>query len=67
MDHFCERCAQPLDPAKSVWLELNCITGLFSKPGTVPEEESQGGFEFGPDCAKAVLKAGGKMRRINRR
>lgn len=49
---FCERCGEPLRPESEVWLELNWRTNKFSKVGTVPEEESQGCFVFGPDCAK---------------
>lgn len=52
----CERCHKPIDKKKAVWLELNCVTGLYVKPGTIPENESQGCFAFGPDCAKAVEK-----------
>lgn len=64
LDCLCERCGKPLDRSTAVMLELNCTTGLYSKAGSVPEDESQGGFFFGPDCAAAVLKAGGKNRRI---
>lgn len=57
----CERCHRPVEKDKAVWLELNCYTGKYAEPGTIPEEESQGGFAFGPDCVKAVRKAGGNL------
>jgi hypothetical protein len=64
---FCERCLEQLNPKTAVWLELNSYTGTYSEPGSVPEEESQGCFIFGAACAKAVLKNGGKNKRIYRR
>jgi hypothetical protein len=57
----CERCGQKLHPSKAVWLERSWRTNLYSKPGTVPESESQGGFAFGPDCARMVLINGGSV------
>lgn len=55
----CLRCQKPLDHAKSTWLELSFKTGLYAE--SVPAEESQGSFEFGSACAKAILKNGGNM------
>ncbi len=55
----CERCGERLAPANAVALELNTYTGLYSEPGTVPEDESQGLFDFGAACARSVLKNGG--------
>lgn len=52
----CERCHLKVEKEKAVWFELNTATGEYCKPGTVPEDESQGCFAFGPDCAKAVRK-----------
>jgi hypothetical protein len=65
----CERCGESLAPGKEVWLELNTYTGRYHDPDKdpVPESESQGGFTFGPACAKAVLKNGGKNTRIRGR
>jgi hypothetical protein len=54
-DGHCCRCAKRLDPTTAVMLELNFRTGLWAEGGTVPEDESQGGFDFGPDCAKAIV------------
>lgn len=62
--HKCERCGQPLDESKAVWLELNIYSGKFCEVETVPADESQGCFRFGEDCAQAVRKAGGKLTRI---
>lgn len=50
----CVRCGRVLKDR--VMLELNWDTGEYSEPGTVPAEVSQGCFEFGSDCAKALLK-----------
>ena len=61
---FCTRCGETLDPRNSSYLELNQRTGLYQKPGTVPQAESQGSFPFGASCAASVLKAGGKLMRI---
>lgn len=63
-DDTCIRCGKRLDHDKSVWLELSFRTGLYAE--SVPVEESQGGFEFGADCARAILKNGGEMVRIGR-
>lgn len=47
----CERCGKD-HIGTWVWLELNSYTGRFYPPGTVPANESQGLFRFGPACAK---------------
>jgi hypothetical protein len=65
-DDACIRCGKKLDHDKSNWLELNHATSLYCEPGKVPAEESQGGFEFGAACAKAILKNGGKLVRTGR-
>jgi hypothetical protein len=52
----CTRCHRPVEQEKAVWLELNTDSGLYEEPGTVPPEDSQGGFAFGPDCAEVVRK-----------
>lgn len=53
----CHRCHQPLaDPMQAKWLELNSSTGEWVRPhDRIPEEDSQGSFPFGADCAKVVL------------
>lgn len=61
----CIRCAKRLDHSNSVWLELNCRTGLYCVGG-VPEADSQGSFEFGAACARAILMNGGEMVRVGR-
>ena len=60
-DDTCLRCGKKIDHVQSAWLELNNRTGLYCAPGTVPADDSQGGFEFGSSCAKAILKNGGEM------
>src|SRR5690606_8452208 len=52
----CTRCSEELKPGKAVWLELNSHTGEYSKPGTVPPEQSQGVFPFGAACARKALR-----------
>ena len=64
IDGTCPRCARPIERDRAVMLELNAVTGLYCEPGTVPEAESQGGFDFGADCAKAVLKNKGRLVRV---
>jgi hypothetical protein len=56
----CQRCHKAVEKHKAVWLELNMRTGLYQKPGTVKPKDSQGGFAFGPDCAKVVALAKGE-------
>ena len=51
-DGCCLRCGKPLTAI--VWLELDQRTGEYTD--AVPAEFSQGGFEFGPDCAD-ILRA----------
>lgn len=65
-DCFCERCHARLDPAAAVWLDLSTRTGRYSDEAH-PAAESQGCFAFGPDCAKAVLAAGGECVEIRER
>jgi hypothetical protein len=59
-DRHCERCRELLAPERVVWLELNCRTGEWAKPGTTDwsdkEGVSQGSFPFGAACARRVLK-----------
>jgi hypothetical protein len=52
----CMKCAKKLDPEKTVWLELDQRIDAFHDFGGVPNEYSQGAFEFGPDCAKLMRK-----------
>lgn len=62
--HRCARCDEILNDQRMVWLELSFVTGKFSKEGTVPVAESQGCFPFGSACAAAVIKAGGRCRKM---
>lgn len=54
MLHHCARCGRELEPGRLVWLELSTKTGRYTDPDRVriPEDESQGLFPFGKDCAK---------------
>jgi len=52
----CLLCGKTLDMNKAVWLEMRCDDGSFLTPGAVPQDQSQGAFEFGPTCAKRALK-----------
>lgn len=56
--NVCERCGVQLLAGREVWLELNAMTGMYSKPGDEPIEHSQGLFSFGAGCAKLELKRG---------
>jgi hypothetical protein len=57
---YCQECGKFLNPHKIVWLGLSTKTGEYyfvDNPGdTLPEDESQGAFPFGKDCAKKVGK-----------
>ena len=54
----CQRCGRTLEPDQIVWLELDQRTDTYVDPAIVrvPDEQSQGCFPFGADCA-ALLKA----------
>jgi len=54
-DGCCERCGKPLR-GKAVPLELDQRIGEYHDFGDVPQEYSQGFFDFGPDCAE-ILRA----------
>jgi hypothetical protein len=56
---YCQRCGRVLNPNEAKWLELNFVTNLYAEPGSVPPDQSQGGFSFGKDCATKVLSNGG--------
>lgn len=51
---ICETCKREIDESTAVWFELSFKTGKWYKPGECPADESQGGFAFGPDCAKKI-------------
>lgn len=52
-DLTCERCGAPLNEGRAVWLEMSTKTGKYTDPvkHPLPEDESQGCFPFGKDCA----------------
>jgi hypothetical protein len=45
-----------LNPATKIELELDQRTGEYHDFGGVPENVSQGWFDFGPDCAKKARR-----------
>ena len=49
----CLHCGKKLNPDKMVWLELDNNRNVYTAKG-VPEQDSQGWFEFGAACAKKV-------------
>lgn len=55
-EEHCTKCNKRIDPLKMIMLEYNGKTLKYHKPGDVPENESQGLFPFGADCAKRILK-----------
>jgi hypothetical protein len=58
---YCERCGRELNPTKVVPLELDQRVLAYHDFGGVPEDFSQGWFDFGPDCAAKERK---KARRL---
>jgi hypothetical protein len=64
--NYCTCCGAKLNPAKSVWLELDLRIHEYHDFGGVPEDRSQGAFEFGPGCArKARNKADSALRALD--
>lgn len=59
--HKCEHCSRDLKPGKHVWLELDQRTNTYTEE-FVPQSKSQGGFTFGPGCAKVMLRRDAKAR-----
>lgn len=49
---YCRRCNRELAPGTEVWLELDQRFGVYHDFGGVPEDQSQGEFAFGADCAE---------------
>jgi hypothetical protein len=54
---FCILCGKQLEPNRTVWLEMRWDDATWHEVETVPQEFSQGCFEFGTACAKKALKA----------
>jgi hypothetical protein len=52
MKHICTCCGRTLNPATLVSLELDQRVGEYHDFGGIPESQNQGGFDFGPACAK---------------
>jgi len=57
---ICERCGKEIRSGREVWLEYNNGNDTYHKPGDVPEEKSLGIYVFGADCARAILRNGGR-------
>ena len=53
---YCERCGEELRRDRVVSLELSNTTNLYHLDGIPEGEVSQGWFDFGASCAKAVIK-----------
>jgi hypothetical protein len=52
-DRMCEEChREELNPDTMVMLELDQRIGEYHDIVEIPEEWNQGGFRFGPGCAK---------------
>lgn len=54
-DTYCECCGRKLDPLKIVWLEYDRRDGTYHDFGDIPDEHNQGGFPFGPGCARRKI------------
>jgi len=52
----CVRCNEKLDSKTMVSMELSNTTGKYYKGGIPKGEKSQGWFDFGQACAKAIIK-----------
>lgn len=61
MTFHCERCGEELTEDRTIWLDLDFVTGLYSEERA---QNSQGCFPFGATCAKRVLDNGGRLKRI---
>ena len=55
---YCGKCGKKIKGLAHS-LELRLTDNTWHKPDTIPEEDSQGTFEFGPDCARNILSNGG--------
>jgi hypothetical protein len=53
----CTRCGRELNPAKLFSLELDQRVNEYHDFGGIPEDENQGGFDFGPECVKKARDA----------
>jgi hypothetical protein len=60
MNHVCTCCGRTLNPKTLVSLELDQRVDEYHDFGGIPDSKNQGGFDFGPDCAK---KARAKARK----
>lgn len=60
MDYYCTKCGRKLRDNNIAWLELNNVDNKYylhfdnHPEWNMPEEESQGAFVFGKDCAISV-------------
>jgi hypothetical protein len=57
----CTCCGKKLNPDTMVSLELDQRIGQYHDFGNVPEESSQGWFDFGSACAKKEKAAARKL------
>jgi hypothetical protein len=61
IDGCCVRCGKSFKNENIVVLELNNLTSEYYTPGEVPEDQSQGTFEFGATCAAILLARSAKL------
>lgn len=55
MKSYCMCCNRELNDTKIVLLEYDRRDNTYHNFNDVPEEHSQGWFEFGPGCARKKL------------
>lgn len=55
-NNCCSKCGKELNSEKKIWLEYSITDSCVYYPEEFPEDhDSQGWFEFGPDCAKKAV------------
>lgn len=64
MKEYCMCCGRELNEAKSVWLEFDQRNSTYHNFGDIPEQHNQGGFAFGPGCAKRKISEAKKARNV---
>jgi hypothetical protein len=63
MKHYCTCCDRELRDSKIVWLNYDRRDGTYHNFGDIPEEHDQGGFPFGPGCARRKINQAKEFRR----
>jgi nitrate reductase alpha subunit len=52
----CDCCGKPLHWGRTVWLESDQRIDCYHDYGTVPSDQSNGWFPFGPACAARLIR-----------